>query len=42
MVNGRLYDSLTLDEVGGRPRSRFWWERPGRTGVDWNESWAGQ
>jgi len=27
MVNGRLYDALTMDEVGGEPRGRFPWER---------------
>ena len=29
MVNGRLYDSRTLNEVGNQPRQRppFWWER---------------
>jgi imidazolonepropionase-like amidohydrolase len=28
MVNGRLYDAKTLNEVGNhpRPRGRFWWE----------------
>ena len=29
MVNGRLYDAKTLNEVGNQQRSRqlFWWER---------------
>ncbi len=29
MLNGRLYDAATLNEVGNRPRTRapFWWER---------------
>jgi len=42
LVNGRLYDSLTLNEVGNydRPRSRFYWEAGLRRGIDWNESWA--
>jgi|CXWL01.1.fsa_nt_gi imidazolonepropionase-like amidohydrolase/Tol biopolymer transport system component len=28
MVNGRLYDAATMDEVGNRPqpRGKFWWE----------------
>lgn len=28
MVNGRLYDAATMNEIGNRPRerSRFWWE----------------
>ena len=28
MVNGRLYDANTMDEIGNRPRERkpFWWE----------------
>ena len=29
MVNGRIYDAETMDEVGNHPQSRprFWWER---------------
>jgi imidazolonepropionase-like amidohydrolase len=29
MVNGRLFDSKTLNEVGNHPRTRaqLWWER---------------
>jgi imidazolonepropionase-like amidohydrolase len=27
MVNGRLYDALTMNEVGGKARGRFPWER---------------
>ncbi|HEX7090327.1 MAG TPA: amidohydrolase family protein [Longimicrobiales bacterium] len=27
MVNGRLYDGLTMNEVGGKERGRFPWER---------------
>jgi cytosine/adenosine deaminase-related metal-dependent hydrolase len=28
MLNGRLYDGKTLDEIGNHPRERlkFWWE----------------
>ncbi|MBL8268922.1 MAG: PD40 domain-containing protein [Steroidobacter sp.] len=42
MLNGRLYDSLTLDEVGNhaRPRSKFYWELADYKGIDWNEAWA--
>jgi len=31
MVNGRLYDTATMDEIGHRPlaRSKFYWENPG-------------
>jgi Tol biopolymer transport system component/imidazolonepropionase-like amidohydrolase len=31
MVNGRLYDAHTMNEVGNHPRARipFFWERPG-------------
>ena len=43
MVNGRLYDSLSMDEIGNRPRprARFYWET-GRdfNGIDWNPAWA--
>ena len=44
MVNGRLYDALTLDEIGNydRPRSKFYWELADYNGIDWNEAWAGQ
>ncbi|MBL8271884.1 amidohydrolase family protein [Steroidobacter sp.] len=44
MLNGRLYDSLSMNEVGNydRPRSRFYWELQNRQGIDWNESWTGQ
>jgi len=29
MLNGRLYEGKTLNEIGNRPRARptFWWER---------------
>ena len=44
MVNGRLYDSATLNEIGNydRPRTKFFWEMPDYRGIDWNEAWAGQ
>lgn len=44
MVNGRLYDSLSMNEIGNydRPRSKFYWELPDYNGIDWNEAWAGQ
>jgi imidazolonepropionase-like amidohydrolase/Tol biopolymer transport system component len=31
MVNGRLYDSRTMDEIGNHPEKRlaFYWEKPG-------------
>ena len=44
MVNGRLYDAYTLDEIGNydRPRGKFYWEtgRTGNPSVDWKEAWA--
>jgi imidazolonepropionase-like amidohydrolase len=27
MLNGRLYDAATMNEVGGKPRPKFWWEK---------------
>ncbi len=31
MVNGRLYDASTMNEIGNHSRERlpFWWEREG-------------
>jgi hypothetical protein len=44
MLNGRLYDSMSMDEIGNynRPRTKFYWELQDRHGIDWNESWTGQ
>jgi Tol biopolymer transport system component len=44
MVNGRLYDSMTMNETGNydRPRTRFYWELQQRNGIDWNEAWGGR
>ncbi len=44
MINGRLYDSLSMNEVGhyNRARSKFYWELPDYNGIDWNEAWSGQ
>lgn len=44
MVNGRLYDSLTLNEIGNydRPRTKFYWEMQETHGIDWNEAWGGR
>jgi imidazolonepropionase-like amidohydrolase len=43
MVNGRLYDSLSLAEIGNydRPRRKFYWELQQRNGIEWNEAWGG-
>ncbi len=43
MVNGRLYDSLSMNEVGNyhRPRTKFYWELEDYKGIDWNEAWGG-
>jgi Tol biopolymer transport system component len=42
MVNGRVYDSLSMNEIGNydRPRSRFYWELTDYHGIDWNEAWS--
>ena len=44
MVNGRLYDALTLNETGNydRPRRKFYWELQQRNGIDWSEAWGGR
>ncbi len=44
MVNGRLYDSLSMNEIGNynRPRARFYWELQERHGIEWNEAWGGR
>ncbi|MCR8921844.1 amidohydrolase family protein [Dasania sp. GY-MA-18] len=44
MINGRLYDSFSMNEVGNyqRPRSKFYWELPDYNDIDWNEAWSGQ
>ncbi len=39
MVNGRLYDTATMNEIGHRTKERlpFWWEQEGYTGqFDWH------
>jgi hypothetical protein len=43
MLNGRLYDSSTMNEIGNynRPRSKFYWELNDYHGIDWNEAWSG-
>lgn len=42
MVNGRLYDALSLDEIGNydRPRGKFYWELEDYKGIEWNEAWS--
>jgi len=42
MVNGRLYDAETMNEIGNydRPRTKFYWEMTDRHGIDWNPAWA--
>jgi Tol biopolymer transport system component len=44
LLNGRLYDAMTMNEIGNhpRPRTRFYWEMDDYKGVDWNSSWSGQ
>ncbi|TVR16748.1 MAG: amidohydrolase [Balneolaceae bacterium] len=39
MLNGRLFDALTMNEIGNHPRERlpFWWERHGQSEqFDWH------
>ncbi len=42
MVNGRLYESATMNEIGNhdRPRTKFHWEVEPATGIDWSPSWT--
>jgi imidazolonepropionase-like amidohydrolase/Tol biopolymer transport system component len=42
IINGRMYDSLTMNEIGNvdRPRGRFYWELSDYGGIDWNEAWG--
>ena len=44
LLNGRLYDAATMNEIGNydRPRTRFYWEMGETHGIDWNEAWSGQ
>jgi Tol biopolymer transport system component len=45
MVNGRLYDTLTMNEIGDRERARgrFYWEvGRARDLADWKKPWAHQ
>ena len=44
MVNGRLYDSYTMNEIGNydRPRGKFFWELGRTQNIDWETSWAYQ
>jgi Tol biopolymer transport system component len=44
MVNGRLYDAFSMDEIGNydRPRTKFYWELQKRNNIDWNEAWGGR
>jgi imidazolonepropionase-like amidohydrolase len=43
MVNGRLYDAFSMNEIGNydRPRTKFYWELQDRSGIDWSEAWSG-
>ena len=44
LVNGRLYDALSMNEIGNhdRPRGKFYWEAENYPGIDWNSSWSVQ
>jgi Tol biopolymer transport system component len=43
MVNGRLYDAETMNEIGNfdRPRTKFYWELGERHGIEWSPAWVG-
>ena len=43
MVNGRLYDAHTMNEIGNydRPRKEFYWETQPTNGIDWKWTWSG-
>lgn len=43
MVNGRLYDSYSMNEIGNydRPRGKFYWETLPTNGIDWKSTWSG-
>ncbi len=43
MVNGRLYDAFSMNEVGNydRPCSKCFWELADYKSIDWNEAWGG-
>ncbi len=42
MVNGRLYDAESMNEIGNynRPRTKFYWELDNRNGIEWNAAWG--
>ncbi|WP_297814498.1 amidohydrolase family protein [Segetibacter sp.] len=45
MVNGRLYDAETMNEIGNRPkpRGKFWWENNKTADTfNWHEAQAGE
>ncbi|WP_175596942.1 amidohydrolase family protein [Peristeroidobacter soli] len=45
MVNGRLYDANTMNEIGNynKPRGKFFWEaHRAPNNIDWEKSWAEQ
>ncbi len=44
MIGGRLYDSLSMNEIGNynRPRTKFYWEQLDTKNTGWNNAAAGQ
>jgi hypothetical protein len=42
MVNGRLCDANSLNEIGNfdRPRTRFYWELGQPSGIEWKDPWG--
>ncbi|ACT60201.1 amidohydrolase family protein [Hirschia baltica] len=44
MINGRLFDAETMQEIGpdAKPRSKFYWELQDTNGIDWNPAWGGE
>ncbi|WP_052730325.1 amidohydrolase family protein [Sphingomonas sp. SRS2] len=43
VVNGRIYDTATMNEAGNysRPRGKFYWELRQMNGINWNPAWTG-
>lgn len=44
VVNGRMYDALTMNEMGNydRKRGKFYWETEDYNGIEWNKAWGGK
>ncbi|MBN7798788.1 amidohydrolase family protein [Parahaliea mediterranea] len=44
LLNGRMYDALTMNETGNydRKRGKFYWETGDYNGIEWNKAWGGK